>query len=166
MRVGMIGQRQIPELELRWLRGALDSQLAQFSTPIEGFTSLATDIDQTFATMVLARGGALYVVVPSARFPASLAEDALDRYQILRRHAREVFELEGEDDPAAAYRRAARYIVDSVHALFAAWDDAPPTETADAIEYAHGNGRPVIHFEPVARRVRFLNGPGTPSSSG
>lgn len=160
MRVGITGHQDRPGIDWRWVHEAIEDQLAGLEGRIDGFTALATEADQIFATALLDRGGALYVVLPPPAYGEKLSSKSLRRFQRLLRQATETFEIGDDVALEDAYLRAGRYIVDSVHALFAVWDGNPahgPGEPADVVAYARSIGRPVMQFDPVTMRVHVLS---------
>jgi hypothetical protein len=162
MRVGITAQRDRANLDDDWLRDELREQLDQLGEPLEGFTSLAAAVDRVFAGMLLEGGNDLFVVLPSAEFLATLPPEVACELQRLAERAREIFDLHLRGDRAAAYLAAGRYIVDSVHTLFVVWDGMPghsDGDAADLVAYARAIGRPVVHLDPVTRRVRLTVGP-------
>jgi len=157
MRIGITVQ-QDRELDARWVEQALRSAVAELAEPIEGFSSLAARLDRAFAQLLLDAGSALYVVVPHAGYADLLAPDAAEEFRRLVARATEVFELGRRGDRAEQFLHVGRYIVDSVHTLFAVWDGHPAQGApgiADVVEYAQSVGRPIIHLDPVTRRVHI-----------
>ncbi|GAA2511399.1 hypothetical protein [Pilimelia columellifera] len=112
-----------------------------------GVSSLAEGADQLFAAHVLAVGGALEAILPSAGYASSLSSDGgRARLEELRRAAATVITLPSSKPDGQAFLTAGQVLVDRCDHLLAVWDGQPARGqggTADVVAYARSCGRPV-----------------------
>jgi len=127
--------------------------------PLVGLTSLAAGADQLFAECVLARGGALHVILPFADYDHELEPPVRARFYALLGRATTVRTLSGHASKDAAYDEAGQLVVQGAEQLVAVWDGLPARGlggTADAVDCARRLGRPVLHVNPVRRVTGWL----------
>jgi hypothetical protein len=109
-----------------------------------GYTSLAEGADQLFALSVLAAGGELQVVIPSADYESSFqSASARDIYLALLVLATETRTLPFEAPSEDAYLAAGREVADCCDVLLAVWDGesaAGKGGTGDVVAYARSQG--------------------------
>jgi hypothetical protein len=122
-----------------------------------GVCSLAVGADQIFAKALLAAGGRLHVILPSANYNTTFnAGDELANYSDLVSSSSSVEELPFPGPSEEAFFAAGRQVVDQSDLLFAVWDGAPAAGlggTADIVQYAKDSGTVVeIIWPPGARR--------------
>jgi hypothetical protein len=155
-RVGVTGHRDLSEATCRLVASAIAIQLERFPS-IDGISSLAEGADQIFAERVLGAGGALTVVIPSARYGRSFETTAgAAAYRRLRARAAEVIELPFATPSDEAYLAAGRRVVDLADVLFAVWDGTPSRGTggtAEIVAFAGERDVPTtVVWPPGSRR--------------
>ncbi|MEU4425794.1 hypothetical protein AB0F81_34665 [Actinoplanes sp. NPDC024001] len=146
MRFGITGHRLLPpgiaERAVDHWRQALPS-----GAGLHAVSSLADGADQLFAAHVLAAGGTLEVVLPSAGYAASLATaGSRARFESLLRAAATVVTMPYAEPCDQGFLAAGQALVDRCDHLFAVWDGRPtrgPGGTADVVAYARARDRPV-----------------------
>ena len=146
VRFGVTGHRVLPpgiaECAMDHWRRVLPT-----GAGLHGVSSLADGADQLFATHVLAAGGTLGAVLPSADYAGSLAADgSRARFEDLVRAAATVITLPCAEPSDQGYLAAGQALVDRCDHLFAVWDGLPARGlggTADVVAYARTRGCPV-----------------------
>ncbi|AUG75674.1 hypothetical protein CFP65_0723 [Kitasatospora sp. MMS16-BH015] len=121
-----------------------------------GVSCLAPGADTLFAEAVLALGGRLAVVLPSAAYREVLAPgEPRARYDRLLAAAEEVTVLPYAEPDVAAYEAANAVLVDLAEVLVAVWDGEPSAlggGTAAAVAEARRAGIPVRVVWPAGAR--------------
>lgn len=148
--VGVTGHRELRHPDV--VRRELDDVLGELDPPIVGVTALAAGADQLFAAAVLAAGGSLEVIVPSADYLASLPEDARDTFEFYESRASRITVLDFDEAGSDAYVAAGLAILDRCDVLVAVWDGGESRGsggTADIVARARDRGIP----------VRIIDGP-------
>lgn len=154
-KIGVTGHQSIPQMATEFIRrGFMDELCLESSSEnsLVGFTSLAAGADQMFAELVLAVGGQLHVVIPSARYESTFDRNAVRKYRQLLKQAMDVERLEYPEPSDEAFWAAGRLIVEQVDRLLAVWDGCPSRGlggTADVVRYAHECGRDVKVIWPA-----------------
>jgi hypothetical protein len=156
MRVGVTGHQRLDDPEgWQWVADVMRHELAQLPVPLTAVTSLAIGADQLLARLVLDRGGTVYAVLPFAGIERSFSPSDLPAYrELVSRSSIEVLQTLGSDEDA--YLAAGKRVVDDSDIVFAVWNGRPAKGkggTADVVAYAKQRGRPVLHINPVTRRV-------------
>lgn len=148
--VGITGHQEAPREAWRLLHERLPEVLG--IRPFVGVSSLAAGADQEFSDIVLARGGALRVVLPCANYEQSFASvEQRTRYQRLICAAAWVEQLDFPFPSEDAYLAAGRRVVDRTDTLVALWDGKPAKGkggTADIVKFAQTRGKPVVIIWP------------------
>jgi len=156
MTIGITGHQQIPPDAVPAIQARLGEALDEVGGAVTGMTALAAGADQLFAEAVLARGGRLYVVLPSARYETSFASEAdRARFRALLGRAACVETLGYPVPSEAAYLSAGQRIVQASDALLAVWDGQPARGdggTGDVVGYARRRGVPVTVVWPSGLR--------------
>jgi hypothetical protein len=148
VKIGITGHRDLTPLTVTAVTAVLDERLAQVHDLV-GITALAEGADQLFAREVLARGGALDVIVPSEEY-RGLREDQIG-YDHLLACAVRVTRLPFRQDGPAAHVAAGLVMVERCDQLLAVWDGQPARSfggTADFVDYARQINVPVIVIWP------------------
>ncbi|BBX66546.1 hypothetical protein MPSYJ_00070 [Mycolicibacterium psychrotolerans] len=117
-----------------------------------GYSCLAAGADQLFATEVLAAGGKLHVVLPSAGYATTFHGPDATRYRQLLSAASDRTELTFPAPSAPAYHAAGRLIADLSDVLVAVWDGRAARGeggTADIVEHARSLSRDVRIIWPA-----------------
>lgn len=158
MRVGFTGHQSLTRPTRRTVVAAIATLLDDFDDDLVGITSLAEGADQLFAFTVLATGGHLHVVIPSAGYERSFADErALKGYHALLGLAGDTTTLPFTEPGEDAYLAAGEAVVDSCDVLVAVWDGqqaAGRGGTGDIVGYARERGADVrIVWPPGARRL-------------
>ncbi|MEF2528541.1 MULTISPECIES: hypothetical protein [Streptomyces] len=143
------------------VRGPVGEALRRFlaAFPADGLTGLsclAEGADALFADAVLAAGGRLVAVLPSADYRERMvAPHYAAEFDRLRAAASEVRTLPYRRASAHAYAAAGRLLLGRADLLVAVWDGRPgrPGGTADTVAAARAAGLPVTVLRP---------GPGRP----
>jgi hypothetical protein len=152
MKVGFTGHQDLPAGAPAYVRERLERFALEVVPPLVGICSLAAGADQLFAEVVLAAGGALHVIVPSAAYETSFApEKERARYRELLERAHLVETLAFPVPESTAYLAAGRRIVDLCDHLLTVWDGQPargPGGTADIVAYARTRAKQVTIVWP------------------
>lgn len=149
LKVGVTGHRDLTPRTVLLVSSALAEHLAKHRE-VFGVTALAEGADQLFARAVLARGGALDVIVPSAAY-RGLREDVAE-YDRLLAAAYRVTRLPFREDGPAAHMAAGLVMVERSDLVLAVWDGHPARAfagTADFVEYARQMKVPVTVIWPA-----------------
>lgn len=124
--------------------------------PLEGVCSLAVGADQIFARALLAAGGRLHVVLPSARYVSTFtSDDAHAAYMELLAAATSSEELPYPSPTEEAFMAAGRAVAERSDLLIAVWDGKRAGGlggTADVVRYAEGRGKVVEVIWPAGAR--------------
>lgn len=123
---------------------------------LEGVCSLAVGADQIFAKALLAAGGRLHVVIPSADYASTFeSEEARASYAKLLASSASSEELPYGSSTEEAFMAAGRLVAERSDLLLAVWDGAPAAGlggTADIVRYAREHGRAVEIIWPEGSR--------------
>lgn len=144
MRVGATGHQDVPPQAREYVTRTTNVVLGQLNGDLIGISSLAAGGDQIFASLVLAHGGRLEVVLPCQGYQTTFAsaEDLRNFHSLLERAAR--VETLGFEEPSEdAYLAAGQRVVDLSEMLLAIWDGQPARGkggTGDIVEYARSQG--------------------------
>ncbi len=158
MRIGVTGHQHLAQPDAwHWVRVQIDRIIEHTPPPVVGLSSLALGADQIFAESVLEHGGALEAVIPFPEYEDRFAgqhEREVYRRLLGRAVHRIVLPRAGSDEES--YYAAGRFIVDSADLLLAVWDGEPAKGlggTGDVVRYAERARKPVVHVDPIKRRV-------------
>ncbi|MER6445024.1 hypothetical protein DEJ51_02130 [Streptomyces venezuelae] len=137
---------------------------------LTGVSCLAAGADTVFGDAVLALGGRLVAVLPSADYRARMPEGphtvAFDR---LVRAASEVKVMPYQRAGSAAYAAANRLLLGRAELLVAVWDGGPGGGrggTGDAVAAARAQGLPVEVVWPAGAAREPLARPGRRGAGG
>jgi hypothetical protein len=123
---------------------------------LEGVCSLAVGADQIFAKVLLAVGGRLHVIIPSADYVSTFStEEARADYAELLEASASREELPYLSPTEEAFMAAGRTVADRCDLLLAVWDGAPAAGlggTADVVQYAKERGKSVEIIWPEGAR--------------
>ena len=153
--VGITGHQRRRGIDRQWAGAMLRAELQALGTVERGLSSLAAGADQLFAAAALDLGIPVTAVLPMGGYERFLRGRDLARYQELLPRCDQLV-LDGGGRPNEAFLAAGRYIVDHCDVLFAVWDGQPAGAmggTGDIVAYARQMARPVVHLNPVERRV-------------
>lgn len=158
IRIGITGHRRLDdETAWHWVGGAMADAIARSQRPFAVLSSLAIGADQLLASIGLAQGGTLEVVLPFPGYRAKFNEPHdLSRYDALLLRASQVEVLPPQGSDKESYLAAGKRIVDRSHAMFAVWDGRPAADvggTGDVVQYARAMDCPLTVFDPVTRTV-------------
>jgi hypothetical protein len=152
MRIGISGHRRLTPATEALITRLMHEELAGYpASGLAGISCLADGADQIFAQAVIDAGGRLEVIVPAARYRATLPESALVGFDTLLGQASAVDWLPFDEPDGQAYMEAARVMLDRVDALIAVWDGLPARGlggTADVVTEAGRRRVPVIVIWP------------------
>ncbi|WP_327733940.1 hypothetical protein OG749_08700 [Streptomyces nojiriensis] len=163
--IAVTGHANLTGASLPLVAEALAPLLARYpAAELTGMSCLAAGADTVFADAVLALGGRLVAVLPSAdyraRMPAGPHTAAFDR---LLRAAAEVKAMPYRRAGAPAYAAANRLLLGRAELLVAVWDGGPggrPGGTGDAVAAARAQGMPVEVVWPAgAARQPLVRAP-------
>ena len=154
MRIGITGHQIIPAAAFTFVVDGIADVLARNAVDLIGVTSLAAGTDQLFAEAVLARGGRLHVVVPSAGYETTFTNaDDLARFRRLMAAAETVEQLPSSEPSEDAFFDAGVRVVELSELLVAVWDGLPTRGTkggaADAVACARSRRVPVEVIWPA-----------------
>lgn len=140
-RIGCTGHQNIRGPTRRKVASAVAKDLCNLThDKLIGYTSLAEGADQLFALSLLAAGGDLHVVIPSADYESSFqSASARATYLALLGLATERRTLPFEAPSEDAYLAAGREVADCCDVLLAIWDGESATGrggTGDVVAYA------------------------------
>lgn len=144
-RIGVTGHQALPAAAIDFITRGIRAVLSTYED-VWGYSCLAAGADQLFATEVLAAGGKLHVVLPSAGYAATLHGVDSIRFRRLLAAASDTTELCFPAPGAPAYHAAGRLIAEISDVLIAVWDgQAARGEggTADIVAHARGLDRDV-----------------------
>lgn len=150
-RIAISGHRGLPDATTRLVRAALETELAKRSPGLVGISCIADGADQLFAQTVLALGGTLEVMVPSAQYRDRLPSEAHETYDALLAQAHAVYQTGRNEDGPEAHQAASEKMVNLADLLMAVWDGKPSRSyggTADVVAYARQLGVPVVVVWP------------------
>lgn len=162
MRVGITGHQRLEQSsDWDWTRTELRNALGSLPQPLIGVSALAIGSDQLFAQLILDRGGVLEAVIPFDNYQRTFAA-SLDRdeYHRLLKQARRVSVLPDVESDEQAYMLAGITIVDRCELLLAVWNGQPAIGlggTADVVNSALQQRKPLVHFNPVTREIHSFN---------
>lgn len=154
MRVGVTGHRDLTPATMELVSTAFEQLLAG-KTGLVGVSALAEGADQLFARAVLAHGGELEVVVPSAEYRG--LRDDVGEYDRLLARASRVTRLPFVEDGPSAHMAAGLVTVERSDLVVAVWDGQPARAfagTADFVGYARQEGVPVTVVWPASAARR------------
>jgi hypothetical protein len=166
VRLGVTGHQALDADVEAWVRGELRAVVREAiggGAELIGVTSLAPGADQWFAEEVVAAGGRLEVVIPFVGYEREIRDEAAraayDR--LLALAGKDVRWLDMMKDREDSYLLAGKIVVHASEMIVAVWDGQPARSkggTGDAVAYARGFGRDVVHVDVAAREVRTLRG--------
>ncbi|TDQ53042.1 hypothetical protein [Actinorugispora endophytica] len=157
MRIGITGHCNLAADSVAPVRRALAEALAPYAgADLVGVSCLARGADQLFAEAVLAAGGGLEVVLPSADYRETRVRpdnrEMFDRLLVSAACVRFMPHLKAGGQ---AYEDANEALLGGVDRLFAVWDGRPARGkggTAEAVGAARGRGLPVDVVWPDGAR--------------
>jgi hypothetical protein len=155
-RIGITGHQRLEDpTAWPWVEEVVGRELDAAAAPVVVVTSLAVGADQLIARLGIARGATVHAVLPFAEIERTFSAEDLQAYRGLVRQASvEVLQTSGTDEDA--YLAAGRRVVELSDVLIAVWDGNPAKGrggTADIVGYAITSSVPVVHINPVERRV-------------
>lgn len=150
--VGCTGHQSLSLWTRRQVAAEIATYLATIPGELVGVCSLAGGADQIFAHAMLAAGGHLHAIVPSANSDESFSHDD-DRtaFTHLLEQATERTDLPFSMPTEEAYMAAGKVVADTCEILLAVWDGKPAAGlggTADVVAYARERGRHVMVVWP------------------
>ncbi|AAZ55283.1 hypothetical protein JCM3263A_08700 [Thermobifida fusca] len=157
MRIGITGHSNLTADSMDLVRQALTEALTPYADgELVGVSCLARGADQLFAEAVLAVGGQLEVVLPSADYrETKVKPDNLEQFDRLLVRSSLVRYMSHLTAGRQAYEDANEAVIGSVDRLFAVWDGQPASGkggTADAVAAARARGVPVDVIWPEGAR--------------
>ncbi|WP_030262142.1 hypothetical protein [Streptomyces sp. NRRL B-24484] len=145
--IAVTGHLDLSDRTVPLVREELRALLAPHrAAGLTGLSCLAPGADSLFAEEVLAAGGRLVAVLPSARYRRWLAEPDRPRYDRLLGRAAEVVVLPHREQSDAAYQAANAELLRRADLVVAVWDGRPGRGlggTADMVATARRAGVPV-----------------------
>src|SRR5262245_18710357 len=122
--IGVTGHQVLPHTAIDYVTQGIRSVL-EGHDQIDGYSSLVAGADQIFASEVLAAGGRLHVVIPSADYATTLNGEDLVIYNELLASASGTTQLPFSAPGEDAYEAAGRCIATESELLIAIWDVQP-----------------------------------------
>lgn len=162
VRVGITGHRGLSADVTERVTMMLRAELAD--TPageLVGVTCLADGADTLFAREVLARGGALEVIVPASTYRDSLPGSHHADYDEIMGRAGAVHELDYAESDSESHMAASVFMLTIIGELMAVWDGQPSRGyggTADVVLEARERAIPVrvVWPEGAAREHQVI----------
>jgi hypothetical protein len=155
-RIGCTGHQTLTVATRRVVSATIASILSRASDELVGVCSLAVGADQLFAHLVLAAGGKLHVVIPSAGYDKTFEHGPdLATYHALLSLAHQQRALSFSSPSEDAYLAAGHTVVDSSDSLIAVWDGQEAAGlggTADVVGYARQQGTRIEVVWPSGSR--------------
>lgn len=141
MRIGCTGHQALSPSTRRNAARAIAKILnEQTDDTLVGVCSLAEGADQLFAFAVLAAGGELHVIIPSARYEETFTVGhARATYAAVLSLAGEVTVLPNPEPNEDAFLAAGHQVADACELLIAVWDGQAAVGkggTGDVVDYA------------------------------
>ena len=147
MSIGITGHQRSPDQALPFIEAHL-ADVVRTYRDLRCISSLAMGADQLFAQLALARGAALYVVIPSENYETTFAtKPHLQQYQQLLQQATTTETMPFAQPSEASFLAAGKRVADLSDLLLAIWDGQAAQGkggTADIVAYARQQGTPVV----------------------
>lgn len=156
--IAVTGHMNLTPDSVPLVRNALKETLGRYAgSDLVGVSCLARGADSLFAEAVLAAGGRLVAVLPTAGYRQhTLQPGDVPLFDRLLAAAYEVIVLPYDAASPRAYEAANAQLLDRADRLVAVWDGRPPAGrggTADVVRQARVRGLPVdVTWPPGARR--------------
>lgn len=147
--IAVTGHMDITDASVPLVRGELDKILAAYEpSSLVGVSCIAKGSDSLFADAVLAAGGRLAVVIPSADYrQAKVKPEHAATFDRLVEAADEVLVMPYATADRQAYEAANAVLLERADRLVAVWNGRPPTGkgggTADVVRQAREADIPV-----------------------
>ncbi|MFD5392269.1 hypothetical protein ACFWMG_46615 [Streptomyces sp. NPDC127074] len=147
--IAVTGHMDITDASVPLVRGELDKILAAYEpSSLVGVSCIAKGSDSLFADAVLAAGGRLAVVIPSADYrQAKVKPEHAETFDRLVEAADEVLVMPHATADRQAYEAANAVLLERADRLVAVWNGRPPTGkgggTADVVHQAREADIPV-----------------------
>ncbi|MFI0767100.1 hypothetical protein ACH4TQ_19830 [Streptomyces sp. NPDC021218] len=147
--IAVTGHMDITDASVPLVRGELDKILAAYEpSSLVGVSCIAKGSDCLFADAVLAAGGRLAVVIPSADYrQAKVKPEHAATFDRLVEAADEVLVMPHATADRQAYEAANAVLLERADRLVAVWNGRPPTGkgggTADVVHQAREADIPV-----------------------
>jgi hypothetical protein len=147
VKVGITGHRGLPAELAKQISILLCAELDTFDPEeLVGVSCIADGADMLFADAVLARGGALEVIVPATGYRDALPEGRHADYDRIIARAATIHWLNYVESNSESHMAASRLMLGEISELVAVWDGRPSRAfggTADVVDEARGRGIPV-----------------------
>lgn len=160
-RIAVTGHMDLAAESAPLIRDQISAVLLSHEGPIVGVSCIARGADSLFAETVLAHGGTLEVVLPSADYRATKVTGShAALFDELMAAAASVHVMPSQTADRAAYEAANRALLDGVDLLAAVWDGDASRRggTGTVVDEARSAGIPVTVIWPDgARRQRKAN---------
>lgn len=141
-----------------WVREQLPRLLDKLAPPML-WSGGALGFDQLGAFLALEHGTPVGLALPFEGFDDRWPDPSRAQLEWLKARAAKVVTV---NDPGyAAWKLHARndFLVDAAAVMIALWDGQPGGGTASTVAVAQKSGRPVVHMDPIGRRVVLLDQP-------
>ncbi|MBO1415433.1 hypothetical protein [Streptomyces sp. FH025] len=156
MRIGITGHRGLTAVIEVQVRRLLESALAgEDPTYLTVVSCIADGPDSWLATIGLAQGARLEVVIPADRYRDGLPEWHHPSYDRLLGSATAIHRTGHVESTEASHMAGSELLVQQVDRLLAVWDGLPARGfggTADVVTYARQHGVPVDVLWPQGAR--------------
>lgn len=162
MRIGITGHQRLQNpIDMEWVKREIDVLLRSVTEPFVGITSLATGVDQLFASAVLYNGGSLEAIVPYPKYESSFKKKDRSAYRKLRNRAAKICILASKESIEQSYLEAGKTVVDSSDLIIAVWNGklaAGLGGMTDIVKYARQKQKKTVHINPDLHTVIYHTG--------
>ncbi len=145
--------------EEEWTQKTLSAWMASQDIYL-GITCLAPGTDQIFARICIQQSIPYRAIIPCSNYDKVFSKEEAQDLELLTHRAHAKIVLEG---PASekAFWKAGQLLVQQCDLLLAVWNGLPARGlggTADVVNYACQNEKPVIHINPIDKSLtHFCN---------
>jgi hypothetical protein len=160
MKAGITGHQNLGNPEtVAWVMASLKNVVTQHNVH-HGFTALAVGADQLFAQILRDRNIPYTAVLPCREIEKTFkAPPDLENYRRLFEYAAEAETLDFIEPAEIAFFEAGKRVVDLSDLVIAVWNGQPAKGlggTADAVKYALGQKKRVVHINPIIKLIEEI----------
>jgi hypothetical protein len=156
VKIGVTGHQKREGIKWSWVKETIAAELSKIHNVTLALSSLAIGTDHIFAEVAISLNIPVLAVIPLENYERFFEGADLASYRRLL-HRCEKMQLKWKGNPERAFFEAGKLVVDQCDLLFAVWDGEKPEGlggTADIVQYAEQQGRPVCYIDPMEKTVR------------